>query len=88
MSLFSVEWPPDILSDLADIWLQAPDRQAVTDAESEIDRLLGGKAGGRAENDAERNGGQSECETHREHVYLALYTIRGKAARGGVLKVR
>lgn len=40
MSPFSVDWPPEILSDLADIWLQAPDRQAVTDAEASIDRLL------------------------------------------------
>jgi hypothetical protein len=41
MTPFSVDWPPDILSDLTDIWLQAPDRQAVTDAQARIDRLLG-----------------------------------------------
>jgi hypothetical protein len=40
MTIFSVEWPPEVLSDLADIWLNAPNRQAVTDAEAEIDRLL------------------------------------------------
>jgi hypothetical protein len=40
MSLFSVDWPPDILASLADIWLQASDRQAVTNAETHIDRLL------------------------------------------------
>jgi hypothetical protein len=41
VSPFAVEWPPDILSDLADIWLRAPDRQAVTDAQARIDQFLG-----------------------------------------------
>jgi hypothetical protein len=40
MSPFDVEWPPPMLSDLADIWMKAPDRQAVTDASAEIDDLL------------------------------------------------
>jgi mRNA-degrading endonuclease RelE of RelBE toxin-antitoxin system len=31
---------PDVLGDLADIWLIAPDRQAVTDAQARIDELL------------------------------------------------
>lgn len=41
MTPFWVEWPPDVLSDLADIWLQAPDRQAVTDAQARIDPSQG-----------------------------------------------
>ena len=40
MTPFAVEWPPEILSSLAAIWLRAPDRQAVTDAQQRIDDLL------------------------------------------------
>jgi len=40
MSPFDVEWPPPILSDLADIWTKARDRRAVTDASAKIDDLL------------------------------------------------
>jgi plasmid stabilization system protein ParE len=36
----SVTWSPDALTALADIWVQAADRQAVSDAEARIDRLL------------------------------------------------
>ena len=40
MNPFDVEWPPPILSDLADIWTKATNRQAVTDASDAIDDLL------------------------------------------------
>jgi hypothetical protein len=41
MTSYAVDWPEEVLSDLTDIWLRAPDRQAVTDAQARIDRLLG-----------------------------------------------
>ncbi len=37
---FLVEWLPDAEDDLAAAWMQAPDRQVVTDAQAVIDRLL------------------------------------------------
>jgi hypothetical protein len=40
MSPFAVDYPADVLADLADVWLRAPDRQAVTNAQAQIDQLL------------------------------------------------
>ncbi len=40
MNAYFVDWPTDILPDLADVWLRAPDRRAVTNAEARIDKLL------------------------------------------------
>jgi len=40
MSPFQVDWVPDVLGDLANIWRRATDRKAVTQAQAEIDRLL------------------------------------------------
>lgn len=40
MAPCTVEWPNDVLSDLTTIWLQAPDRQAVTKVQATIDHLL------------------------------------------------
>jgi hypothetical protein len=37
---FTVEWLPDALRELASLWLQAVDRNAVTAAQEEADRLL------------------------------------------------
>ena len=37
---YTVVWEADALSILAAIWLQAPDRQAVTRAQATIDRQL------------------------------------------------
>jgi hypothetical protein len=41
MTPYTVEWPNDVLSDLTTIWLQAPDRRAVTNAQATIDQMLG-----------------------------------------------
>lgn len=40
MTSYSVEWTPEADDLLADIWINAPDRQAVTRAQATIDRLL------------------------------------------------
>jgi hypothetical protein len=40
MNPYSVEWLPEVLDDLADIWMRAADRHAVTVAQATIDRLL------------------------------------------------
>jgi plasmid stabilization system protein ParE len=40
MTPYSVDWLPDAQQELADIWLLAADRLAVTRAQAEIDRLL------------------------------------------------
>jgi hypothetical protein len=40
MMSYSLEWDSDGLAELADIWMRATDRQAVTDAEHRIERLL------------------------------------------------
>jgi hypothetical protein len=40
MTPYDVDWLPDALQALADLWVQAADRQAVTDAQAEIDRTL------------------------------------------------
>jgi hypothetical protein len=37
---YTVAWDPAAEPELMAIWLRAPDRQAVTDAANEIDRLL------------------------------------------------
>jgi len=37
---FLVNWLPDAEQELADIWLNAPDRAAVTQASHQIDRRL------------------------------------------------
>lgn len=37
---YTVTWLPSAIQDLARIWNQAPDRQAVSDASNEIDRVL------------------------------------------------
>lgn len=37
---YTVDWPEHVLADLAAIWLAAPDRRAVTDAEARANRLL------------------------------------------------
>jgi hypothetical protein len=37
---YSVEWSADALTALATVWMQAPDRAAVTAAQDRIDRLL------------------------------------------------
>ena len=37
---YTVTWDPSAEAELMAIWLGAPDRQAVTDAANEIDRLL------------------------------------------------
>jgi len=41
VSPFAVIWLPNVLSDLATLWVQAPNRRAVTDAQARIDQLLG-----------------------------------------------
>lgn len=38
---WTVVWMEPALSDLARLWNEAPDRQAVADAADQIDRLLG-----------------------------------------------
>ncbi|MBI1918781.1 MAG: hypothetical protein HYS12_29155 [Planctomycetes bacterium] len=38
---FTVEWLPDAEDALADAWLQATDPSAVTQAQAQVDRLLG-----------------------------------------------
>jgi len=40
MTAFLVYWPRTTLTDLAAVWLNAPDRQAVTSAQATIDHLL------------------------------------------------
>ncbi len=40
MSGWTVEWLSGAEDDLADIWINAPDRKAVNAAQNEIDRLL------------------------------------------------
>jgi mRNA-degrading endonuclease RelE of RelBE toxin-antitoxin system len=40
MNSFTVLWPPSILSDLTQIWLQARHRRAVTAAQARIDQVL------------------------------------------------
>ena len=37
---YTVIWLPDALKELARIWMQAPDQQAVADAANRIDSLL------------------------------------------------
>jgi hypothetical protein len=37
---WTVDWTPEALSHLTAVWLQAPDRQAVTAAQARIDALL------------------------------------------------
>jgi hypothetical protein len=37
---FTVTWDPPALAELTNLWLNAPDQQAVADAADEIDRLL------------------------------------------------
>jgi hypothetical protein len=37
---YTVVYMPAAINDLASIWIQAPDQQAVADATDEIDRLL------------------------------------------------
>lgn len=37
---YTVDWLPDPLATLTAIWLQSADRQAVTQAQATIDRLL------------------------------------------------
>lgn len=40
MTPYAVDWNQGALSDLADIWAQASDRRAVTDASDAADKLL------------------------------------------------
>ena len=40
MTPFTVDWKPDVLDELTALWLAAPDRRAVTDAQARIDSLL------------------------------------------------
>jgi hypothetical protein len=40
MTRYTVEWEADAEGELADIWLQASDTDAVTQAQARIDRLL------------------------------------------------
>lgn len=40
MTRFTVVWRPETLADLADIWLDADDRESVTRAAAEIDLRL------------------------------------------------
>jgi hypothetical protein len=40
MNPFAVYWLPDAEDALAQVWLQAPDPQAVTVASAQVDRLL------------------------------------------------
>ena len=40
MNPFAVEWEPTALNGLANVWMLAPDRQAVTAASSTADLLL------------------------------------------------
>ena len=58
MNPFSVEWLSDILQTLADIWLQAPDRQAVTAAQARADQEETGPEG----NDPRRGVDEREQE--------------------------
>ena len=37
---YTVTWTPSAQDELADIWMSAPDRQAVTAAQHRIDRTL------------------------------------------------
>ncbi len=38
--IYTVVWSPDAENDLADIWLRADDRSAITAAGNQIDLLL------------------------------------------------
>jgi hypothetical protein len=38
--IFTVVWQPTARNRLAELWIKAPDRQAVADAANAIDRLL------------------------------------------------
>jgi len=38
--IFTAVWNPSSLDELADLWLNAPDRSAVTQAANRIDQLL------------------------------------------------
>jgi mRNA-degrading endonuclease RelE of RelBE toxin-antitoxin system len=40
MSRYDVSWPSDVLDALAKIWLNAPDRAAITAAQAAIDNQL------------------------------------------------
>ena len=40
MTRYTVSWRPEIKADLADIWINAPDKPAVTAAANRIDELL------------------------------------------------
>jgi plasmid stabilization system protein ParE len=40
MNPYTVEWLPQAEDELADIWLRAADRAAVTTAQAQVDRLL------------------------------------------------
>ena len=40
MSRYAVRWLEDAENELADIWLNAPDRRAITTAQAAVDRLL------------------------------------------------
>ena len=53
MNPYTVDWNQDALSDLADIWLQASDRRAVTDAQARADQLLADDPLGQGRHQAE-----------------------------------
>jgi hypothetical protein len=45
---YSVDWSPAARSALAMVWIQSPDRQAVTAAQARIDQLLAADPFGRS----------------------------------------
>ena len=38
--IFTITWLPSAIQELADLWIHAPDRNAITDSANKIDRLL------------------------------------------------
>jgi plasmid stabilization system protein ParE len=69
MSRYTVEWTQDAEDALADIWMQAADRAAVTAAEAAIHRLL--------EKDPVANGAEVSEGLRRIIIepLVALYTV-------------
>jgi hypothetical protein len=82
MSPFSVDWEPDALQALADLWLAAPDRRAVTDAEAQIDARL--------RQDPYRHGRHLREGLYRIDVppLIATFTIESQQRRVIVQSIR
>ncbi len=63
---YTVTWKPSVKGRLADIWMTAPDRSAVTAAANSIDRLLRVDPLGR---------GESRSDTARILIVLPLAVV-------------